>query len=91
MSEQAVAILIRHREGRQPIRGVASLLLELPSGQRELLLAHQAELQSCCIWDTQEVLAISTGWREGSPVRSRSQVVFTLAAGAVFRQGRVDQ
>lgn len=84
LDEEAVTALVRAREARQPIRDLNVLLLLLSSGPREALQQALPSLQGRVVFETSEVLATATGWREGSPVRKRAEGLFVRAGDAAF-------
>ena len=84
LGEEAATALIQAREGRRPIRDFNALLLLLPSGPREALQQALPALQPRVVFETSEILATATGWREGSPVRKQAQGLFARAGDAAF-------
>ncbi|MBP6669023.1 MAG: general secretion pathway protein GspK [Gemmatimonadales bacterium] len=84
LTEEAAAVILRAREGRRPLRDFNTLLLQLPSGPREALAQAVPALQGRVVFETVELLATATGWRDGSPVRKRVEGLFVRAGDAAF-------
>ncbi len=82
--EEAVTALLRARESRRPIRDFNALFLLLPSAPREVLQRAMPALQARVVFETSEILATTTGRRDGSPVRKRVQGLFVRAGDAAF-------
>jgi general secretion pathway protein K len=84
MTEEAVALLLRRRQARRPVRSLAELAKELPSAPRRFLDDSLTALLARVTFETREVEVHSTGWVEGSPVRVRAEGVLVRASDAAF-------
>jgi general secretion pathway protein K len=84
MSGRAVAAVVRRRSSGTPVRSLEELALELPAGPREAFQAAYPALLPIATFDTRELLATSTAWSEGSPVRVRAEGLFARSGEHVF-------
>jgi general secretion pathway protein K len=84
MTEPAVAVVLRRRAGRQPLRSLLELTNELPTEARAVLQDHLTELQARAAFETREIVAQSEGWAEGSPVHSVTTGLFARGGSNAF-------
>jgi general secretion pathway protein K len=84
MTEQAVAVALRRRTGSRPIRSLAELSNELPSGPRAALQADFAALSARLVFETREVIATADGWTDGSPVHGTVEALFARGGTNAF-------
>jgi general secretion pathway protein K len=79
MTEQAASVLLRRRTGSRPIRTLAELANELPTAPRAVLQAQLSQLSARAAFETREVVALSDGWADGSPVHVTATGLFARA------------
>jgi general secretion pathway protein K len=91
MTDRSVAIVLRRRSGRQPLRNLMELANELPTEPREALQSHFAALLPLVAFATREVMATSTGWVDGSPVRAVVTGLFARGGSNAFLISRSAQ
>ena len=84
MTEQAVEVALRRRTGSRPIRSLAQLADELPSGPRTALQASFATLSAHLVFETREIIADADGWTDGSPVHGSVEALFARGGTNAF-------
>lgn len=84
MTEEAVAVLLRHRRQRRTIGSIADLERDLSPGARRELTAALPALLARTTPETRELEIVSEGWLPGSPVRVRATGLLVRSRGAVF-------
>lgn len=84
LTEEAVAVLLRRRQGRRPVRSVQELTLELSPPARRAIEAELPRLLSRATFETREVEVESEGWVAGSPVRVRAEGLLVRTNDVVF-------
>ena len=84
MTEHSVAVVLRRRTGRQPLRSLIELTNELPVEPRAVLQAHLTELSARAAFETREIVARSEGWVEGSPVHTVMTGLFARGGSNAF-------
>lgn len=84
IGDEAAAVIVRERSRGAPIRSLAELSALLGAAGREALTDAGFELERRITFDTQNVAAHATGWRDGSPVRARGEALFTRNGDALF-------
>ena len=91
MTDRSVAIVLRRRSGREPLRNLMELANELPTEHRARLQSRFPELLPLVAFETREVVATSTGWLEGSPVRAVVRGLFARGGSNAFLISRSAQ
>lgn len=84
MSEQAVALAMKRRVTRQPLRSLTELAEMLPAGPRQLLRDSLPRLEPRVTFETRVLEAVSVATVEGSPVSVRVRGVFARSGRNVF-------
>jgi type II secretory pathway component PulK len=91
MSDEAVAVVLRHRATRRPVRSAQQLQEQLSPAARQLMERELPRFLSTVIFDTREVAVMSTGWVDGSPVRVRSTAVLVRGGSAAIMTWRYSE
>lgn len=84
MSDEAVAIILRHRRSRLPLRNLLELASELPRGPRERLQDALPRLIELTTFSTYEVEVASDGWADGGVVHVHAAALVTRAGGTAL-------
>jgi len=87
MSDEAVAVIERHRAGRTRVAGLGDLAQLLSSSARALLQAHFAELAARATFETRELELVSTGWSGDARVRVTARGLLVRARETAFLIG----
>lgn len=84
MGAEAIAVIIRSRQERRPMRSLAELADRLSPGARRALQDAGADLSARAAFETREVVVTSEGWVDGSPVRAHGEAVYARAGDALL-------
>lgn len=88
MGDEAVAAIVRARQGRRAIASMEDLTAQLSPGARSSLVENMAELSPRVAFESREVVAEAEGWVSGSPVRVTAQALLVRGGDAMFTIGR---
>ena len=75
MTEEAVSVVLRHREQRQPVTDLSRFADELSPGARQQLRAALPALQAMVVLETREMHVISEATRPASSARVRVDAI----------------
>jgi general secretion pathway protein K len=88
MSDEAVGAITRAQATGKRFRSLEELTKELSSGARAALVEAAVDLMPRLAFESQEVIAESNGWVEGSPVHVRAEALFQRGGEAMFTAWR---
>ena len=84
LGDEAIAMILRARQGSRPLRSMEELTQRLSAGARAAIAEAGNELSGRVTFDTREVVVTGEGWLDGSPLRSPAEAVFARGGDALF-------
>ena len=84
LGDEAIAMILRARQGSRPMRSMEELTQRLSAGGRAAIAEAGNELSGRVTFDTREVVVAGEGWLDGSPLRSPAEAVFARGGDALF-------
>ncbi|CAN5904824.1 N/A [soil metagenome] len=84
LGDEAIAMILRARQGGRPLRSMEELTQRLSAGAREAIAEAGNDLSGRVTFDTREVVVTGEGWLDGSPLRSPAEAVFARGGDALF-------
>jgi general secretion pathway protein K len=84
LGDEAIAMILRARQGSRPLRSMEELTQRLSAGAREAIAEAGNDLSGRVTFDVREVVVTGEGWLEGSPLRSPAEAVFARGGDALF-------
>lgn len=88
VGDETVSAIVRAQQGRRSIRSMEELTALLSSGARMSLVDVMPELTQRVTFETREVVVLSEGWLDGSPVHVTAEALLARGGDAMFTIGR---
>lgn len=88
VGDETVSAIVRAQQGRRSIRSMEELTALLSSGARMSLVDVMPELTQRVTFETREVVVLSEGWLDGSPLHVTAEALLARGGDAMFTIGR---